>query len=332
LPKSFAGLVLGPISIFGQGGNDDAVLHDRFMRKAIPAYERFDYYLTNAGGGTGQVERDYTSGSLRSKSITTAVVQYSGVENLQLLGRDRGTNFYVQGTLAGSTTTIQGGIAIDRFNIGDASHSLGGIQGELRLDGGDNTDTLAFDDSPAGSTIDFYSQPGSLDVFIAQADHGPFLGPVRFHGQKADRDFAYYAGVGLIVTWRRSVYRGWRAAAAEAMRRILIESTRYKRSKKHGGQRLRISIDDVDAVAESPSTDLLALDEALNKLAAEDPVKARLVTLRYFAGLSVQEAADVLGISRATADRYWSYARTWLFCELGDKDDGPQGEKKTSDT
>jgi RNA polymerase sigma factor (TIGR02999 family) len=119
------------------------------------------------------------------------------------------------------------------------------------------------------------------------------------------------------------------AAAAEAMRRILIESARHKRSEKHGGQRQRICLDDVAAVTESPSTDLLALDEALGKLAAEDPVKARLVTLRYFGGLSVQEAAGVLGISRATADRYWSYARTWLFCELGGRAAAPESPKKS---
>jgi RNA polymerase sigma factor (TIGR02999 family) len=120
------------------------------------------------------------------------------------------------------------------------------------------------------------------------------------------------------------------AAAAEAMRRILIENARHKRSEKHGGQRQRLSLDDIDAVAGSRSTDLLALDEALNKLAAEDPVKAQLVTLRYFTGLSVQEAADVLGISRATADRYWSYARTWLFCELGGKEADQKSRKKSS--
>jgi RNA polymerase sigma factor (TIGR02999 family) len=121
------------------------------------------------------------------------------------------------------------------------------------------------------------------------------------------------------------------AAAAEAMRRILIESTRHKRSKKRGGGRQRLSLDDVDAAAEGRSTDLLALDEALSKLAIEDPIKARLVTLRYFAGLSVQEATDVLGISRATADRYWSYARTWLFCELGGKDAAAKSPKKSPD-
>ncbi len=119
------------------------------------------------------------------------------------------------------------------------------------------------------------------------------------------------------------------AAAAEAMRRILIENARHKRTEKQGGQRQRLSLDGVAAVTASPSTDLLALDEALGKLAVEDPVKARLVTLRYFGGLSVQEAAELLGISRATADRYWSYARTWLFCELGGRA-APESPRKTS--
>jgi RNA polymerase sigma factor (TIGR02999 family) len=121
------------------------------------------------------------------------------------------------------------------------------------------------------------------------------------------------------------------AAAAEAMRRILIESARRKRSEKHGGRVQRISLDGVDAAGEPRLTDLLALDEALSKLAAEDPIKAQLVTLRYFAGLSVQEAADVLGVSRASADRYWSYARTWLFCELGGNTADLPCRKKPSD-
>jgi RNA polymerase sigma factor (TIGR02999 family) len=120
------------------------------------------------------------------------------------------------------------------------------------------------------------------------------------------------------------------AAAAEAMRRILIDGARRKRTEKHGGQRQRVHLDEVEPVAEPSSPDLLALDEALTKLAEEDPVKARLVTLRYFGGMSVQEAADVLGISRATADRYWSYARTWLYCELGGKGPGTGPEETSS--
>jgi RNA polymerase sigma factor (TIGR02999 family) len=121
------------------------------------------------------------------------------------------------------------------------------------------------------------------------------------------------------------------AAAAEAMRRILIERARRKRTAKHGGQRQQVSLDEVAVAAEARSDDVLALDEALTRLAAEDPVKAQLVTLRYFAGLSVQQAADALGISRATADRYWAYARTWLYCALGGKAARPDGRKKSSD-
>jgi RNA polymerase sigma factor (TIGR02999 family) len=107
------------------------------------------------------------------------------------------------------------------------------------------------------------------------------------------------------------------AAAAEAMRRILVDNARRKLTEKHGGDRRRIDLADVDPAAPERAADLVALDEALTKLAGEDPVKAGLVTLRYFAGLSVEQAAEVLGVSRATADRYWAYARTWLFCELG---------------
>jgi RNA polymerase sigma factor (TIGR02999 family) len=139
---------------------------------------------------------------------------------------------------------------------------------------------------------------------------------------------AYLRLVGVEQAQRWDSARHFFAAAAEAMRRILIEGARHKRAEKHGGQRRRLNLDDIEVVDESRSTDLLALDEALSKLATEDPVKAQLVTLRYFSGLSVQEAASVLGISRATADRYWSYARTWLFCELGGMDAGAR--KKSS--
>jgi RNA polymerase sigma factor (TIGR02999 family) len=103
------------------------------------------------------------------------------------------------------------------------------------------------------------------------------------------------------------------AAAAEAMRRILVESARRKKRRKHGGDLQRVPLDDVVASDAAPSDDLLALDEALARLAQEDPIKSRLVELRFFAGLSVEDAARCLGISRATADRYWSYARAWLY-------------------
>jgi RNA polymerase sigma factor (TIGR02999 family) len=103
------------------------------------------------------------------------------------------------------------------------------------------------------------------------------------------------------------------AAAAEAMRRILVERARRKRSEKHGGQRSREDLDAVEIAIDGPSEDLLALDEALTQLAAENPANAELVKLRYFAGLSLGDTARALGISAATAKRNWTYARAWLF-------------------
>ncbi len=103
------------------------------------------------------------------------------------------------------------------------------------------------------------------------------------------------------------------ATAAEAMRRLLVENARRKKRLKHGGGRQRVPLDAVAVPAEALSDDLLALNEALDQLAKEDPVKAQLVELRFFTGLSVEDAAQCLGISRASADRYWSYARAWLY-------------------
>ena len=106
------------------------------------------------------------------------------------------------------------------------------------------------------------------------------------------------------------------AAAAEAMRRILIGNARRKHALKRGGQAQRVELDGIE-LADQPSDDkLLAMDEALERLAAKDPVKAELVKLRYFAGLTNQEAAGVLGISTATAERFWAYARAWLQQEI----------------
>src|SRR5262245_24373499 len=102
------------------------------------------------------------------------------------------------------------------------------------------------------------------------------------------------------------------AAAAEAMRRILVENARRKRRPKHGGDRQRVVLDDAaDAVA-TPDEDLLSLNDALEKFATVDPVSAELVKLRFFAGLSVDEAASALAIAPRTADRRWAYARAWL--------------------
>ncbi len=108
------------------------------------------------------------------------------------------------------------------------------------------------------------------------------------------------------------------AAAAEAMRRILVEQARRKQMKKHGGHLRRCSLDDLDLADEAPDSVLLALDEALTRLAVEHPEKAELVKLRYFAGMSIEDAAAAQGISRATAKRRWAFARAWLFREIAD--------------
>ncbi len=106
------------------------------------------------------------------------------------------------------------------------------------------------------------------------------------------------------------------AAAAEAMRRILVDNARRKRAVKHGGERVRVSPEGLDRVDESPPEQLLALDEALSRLAAEDPQKAELVKLRFFTGLSIEAAAQALSISPATAKRWWTFARAWLLREV----------------
>jgi RNA polymerase sigma factor (TIGR02999 family) len=114
---------------------------------------------------------------------------------------------------------------------------------------------------------------------------------------------------------RRHFFR----AAAEAMRRILIDRARRKRRIKHGGQFERVPLSDVEPAAKTPPEQLLALDMALDRFAAVDPVKAELVKLRYFAGLGEEETATALGISRATASRYWTYARAWLINALDEQ-------------
>jgi len=106
------------------------------------------------------------------------------------------------------------------------------------------------------------------------------------------------------------------AAAAEAMRRILIESARRKQRLKHGAGRQRVELEDVDIAIEGPSIDLITLDEALSKLAKEDPSAAELVKMRFFAGLTLDQVAAVMGISRRTADRNWAYAKAWLYQQI----------------
>src|SRR5437764_10346752 len=106
------------------------------------------------------------------------------------------------------------------------------------------------------------------------------------------------------------------AAAAEAMRRILVESARRKHRLRRGGHRARVDLDSLEAAAPERSDDLLALDEALSQLAVADPQAAELVKLRYFAGLTVREAAEALGVAPRTADFLWAYAKSWLLQKI----------------
>jgi RNA polymerase sigma factor (TIGR02999 family) len=119
------------------------------------------------------------------------------------------------------------------------------------------------------------------------------------------------------------------AAAAEAMRRILVDSARRKRRLKHGGGRRRLPLEPLELPADDRADDLIALNDALDELARREPVKAELVKLRYFAGLSLEEAASCLGISSVTAKRYWAVARAWLFAALSDAGPTDPREKKS---
>jgi RNA polymerase sigma factor (TIGR02999 family) len=107
------------------------------------------------------------------------------------------------------------------------------------------------------------------------------------------------------------------AAAAEAMRRILIDHARRRKAVRHGGGQQRVDIQEIELPADIMEDDLLAVNDALEKFAKEEPQKAELVKLRYFAGLTIKEASEVLKISEPTAKRYWAYARAWLYREIG---------------
>lgn len=113
------------------------------------------------------------------------------------------------------------------------------------------------------------------------------------------------------------------ASAAEAMRRILIDRARHKNSRKAGGGRRRLNLDDVELTLDEPNNELLALDEALQELEQKHPRKAEIVKLRFFAGLTTEQAAAVLGVSISTAENDWAYARSWLRLRMGE----PAGEQ-----
>jgi len=111
-------------------------------------------------------------------------------------------------------------------------------------------------------------------------------------------------------------------AAAEAMRRILIDKARRKKAIRHGGDQQRVDIESVDVAALADAEELLAVNEALDKLAAQNKIEAELVKLRYFVGMTLEEAAEVLGISARSADNYWAHARAWLFQEINGQQGG----------
>jgi RNA polymerase sigma factor (TIGR02999 family) len=129
------------------------------------------------------------------------------------------------------------------------------------------------------------------------------------------------AGAGAEAHWNGRGH--FFAAAAEAMRRILVESARRKGRRKHGGGRARIDLDGLEVAAPEKGDDLLALDEALSQLGATDPQAAELVKLRYFAGLTIRQAAEALGVAPRTADFLWAYARSWLLQKIEGEDPQP---------
>jgi RNA polymerase sigma factor (TIGR02999 family) len=131
---------------------------------------------------------------------------------------------------------------------------------------------------------------------------------------------AYLRLVGVAGSPKRWDGRGhFFAAAAEAMRRILVDNARHKKSLKGGGGGKRLDLGGIEVAAVAPAVDVLALDEALEKLGRDHPRQAELVKLRFFAGLTNDEAADALGVSPSTVDSDWAYARCWLRVELGDR-------------
>jgi RNA polymerase sigma factor (TIGR02999 family) len=129
---------------------------------------------------------------------------------------------------------------------------------------------------------------------------------------------AYLRLVDVDKAQRWDSRRHFFAAAAEAMRRILVDNARRKQRPKHGGDRQRVEMDEAYCLVGEGGEQVLLVNDALEKLAQESPEKAAFVKLRFFAGLSAQEAAAALGISRATGDRYWSYAKVFIYCALED--------------
>jgi RNA polymerase sigma factor (TIGR02999 family) len=131
---------------------------------------------------------------------------------------------------------------------------------------------------------------------------------------------AYLRLVGVHEAQRWESRGHFFAAAAEAMRRILLNRARDKKRIKRGGERRRVDLDQIELALDTNDEQLIALDEALDQLAVEDPDAARLVNLRFFAGLTLKDAASLLGLALRTAERQWAYARAWLYARLSQDD------------
>jgi RNA polymerase sigma factor (TIGR02999 family) len=129
---------------------------------------------------------------------------------------------------------------------------------------------------------------------------------------------AYLRLVGAVSDQKWNNGKHFFAAAAEAMRRILVERARRDHRIRHGGGRRKLDLDELDLAKQTPAAKVLALNDALERLAAEEPVVAEVVKLRYFAGLTLEEAASALSISLRTANRHWAYAKAWLYDELSE--------------
>jgi RNA polymerase sigma factor (TIGR02999 family) len=177
------------------------------------------------------------------------------------------------------------------------------------------------------SRIDSGDQEASAQLFPLVYDELRKLAAAQLAREKPGQTLqstalvheAYMRLVGGSQQWSgRNHFFG---AAAEAMRRILVDVARRKATAKHGGQQVRHSLDDCRAATAAPPDEVLAVHEALDRLASEDRVAAELVKLHYFGGFSLEEAAELVGISRARAYRTWTYARTWLRTALLDEAD-----------
>jgi len=145
---------------------------------------------------------------------------------------------------------------------------------------------------------------------MAQENPGQTLQPTAL----VHEAYLRLVNVDAVQTWHgRAHFFG---AAAEAMRRILIENARRKRAARHGGGQAKLDIAEIEVAAPGPEDELLGVSEALEKFAVRDKQKAELIKLRYFIGLTTEEAAEVLCISVPTADRWWKFSRAWLFAEI----------------